>query len=62
MELSGKEPEREIGELMIKEFVDMSFSTLRLVRGRCAAAFLALAPSSLLPASPLGRSPRKSRE
>ncbi len=29
---------------MIKEFFDMSFSTLRLVRGRCAAAFCSLLP------------------
>ena len=34
---------------MIKEFFDMSFSTLRLVRGRCAAALLALSSLLLAP-------------
>jgi putative ABC transport system substrate-binding protein len=59
----GREPEKHMGELMRKQFADMSFDTLRLARSIVAATFFALcsmllAPCYAVDAQQTGKVPR----
>jgi len=49
---TGREPEKHMGELMRKQFAELSFSALLLARGLCAAVFLALCSMLLAPCFP----------
>ena len=52
---AGQGAEKDVGELMRKQFLEMSFSALLLARGTCAAQRLALCSLLLASCSPARR-------